>query len=182
MKYLTIDNEYDGRIHKNFKTVNEKDEILLTSALSDYFVWYNKNKHEIDVHIKTQSIEVNKKTIAEYWINNIAKTEEVLGLIESIEVLADVFAYSEKYFDKIISIKTMTENNVLHIKDYRNNKQANRIKDLFDNNSENDKVKEIMKYLSKKKIKISDLDSNQASRIIIACEKSLKSKGSHYEH
>jgi len=182
MKHIMIDNEYDGRIHKNFKAVSEREEILLTSVLSDYFVWYNKNKEIINEQIKELNLEVNSKTIAQYWLNNIAKSDEVIDLIENIEVLADIFAYTEKYLEKISALKTSPVNKVLFIKDYRNKKQADRIREIFENHSENSKVKEVMDYLNRKNLGINDLNTNQASRIIVTCEKSIYSKGGQYEH
>lgn len=182
MKHIGVENDYDGRIIKNFKTVSEKEEILLVSALSDYFLWYSEHKAKVTAEILKSGFEIDPQSILNFWIKNIVKSEEVSNLISDIQVIADAINYTEKYLDKMIFLKYGFQNAVVHSKNYRSQSQAAKIKEIFETHSKNSKVSEIVSYLRRKKIWIDNLNYDQADRIIKACEISVNLEEASYDN
>lgn len=177
MKHILIDDNYDGRIVRNFKALTESEEIDMVSNLTNYFAWFSKNSEKVLKEMDKNKENTDKKDIVEFWLENIVKPKEVEEKLKSVDVLADVFKYTEKYFEKMVFLKTEPDAPVKLIKNHRTKKQADQIEIIFRNHKENAKVNEIINYLNRKKLTVDDLNFNQAKRIIAACNKSLLENG-----
>ncbi|QUH22057.1 hypothetical protein [Alkaliphilus sp. B6464] len=167
-------NNIDRRFKISFKSLNEKQEMEISSSISDYLIWYNNNKELVNFEIKKEGQQVNMKSIIDFWNKYIGKSRNIEKYLQNISVVADVYEFAEKYNDKILMIKTETEKQVIYKNQYRTHEQADKIRIIFNKYPDNPKVQEIIDYLNRNKYDEDHLTKDYAERIINTCLAHIK--------
>lgn len=161
----------DRRIKICFQTLDEQQEILISSDLIDYMIWYNKYKDKVDAIIINSGKEVNNDSIVEFWINNIGKSAQVEEYLNDLIVIADTYDFVNNYFDTFIKLKKEPEYQVFGKVAYRTEDMANQLKEIFEKYPNNHKVKQIKMFLSRNRMDADHITTDFATKTINTCLK-----------
>ena len=161
----------DRRIKICFQTLEEQQEILISSDLIDYMIWYNKYKDKVDAIIINSGKEVNNDSIVEFWINNIGKSSQVEEYLNDLIVIADTYDFVNNYFDTFIKLKKEPEYQVFGKEAYRTEDMANQLTEIFEKYPNNYKVKQIRKFLSRNRMDADHITTDFAAKTINTCLK-----------
>lgn len=164
-----MESTVDRRVKVNFKTLNEKQENKVVSSLMDYLVWYKYNENIVNKDIEKKNKKVTDTTIVDFWMEYIAKNEEIEELLKDINVVADCYEYVKRYKNIILTLKVNPEKWVCTKGFYRTYEQATEMKKLLSELKDHPDVKEIIDYLEKHYYDEDHIPFDYADRIIKKC-------------
>lgn len=161
----------DRRIKISFHTLDERQEIIISSDLVDYIIWYNNNKNSVNEIILMSDKEINNKSIVKFWINNVGKCAQIEKFLNDHNVIIDTYNFVEKYLYKFIILKKEPERQVFSKEAFRTEEQANRLREIFEKYPSNPKVKQIKLFLLKHKMDVDHINKDFAIQSINTCLK-----------
>lgn len=166
-----MDNMEDRRIQKCFKSLNDRQEIEMTTELIDFIIWYKSNKDMVDDYIRSHGNEVNNVTLVDFWIDKIGKSKTIENYLKDINVVADTYEYVKAYKDMFLMLKDTIQKNVFFKTHYRTHEQAEQLKHIFIKYKNHPMVVEIIAYLERNGFDVDHLPKDYAIRILNKCSK-----------
>lgn len=164
-----MESTVDRRVKVNFKTLNEEQENKVISSLIDYLVWYKLNESIVNKSIEQKYKKINDTTLVNFWMEYIAKNEEIEELLKDINVVADCYEYVKRYKNIILTLKVSPEKWVCTKGFYRTYEQATEMKKLLSELKDHPDVKKIIDYLKKYCYDEDHISFKYAERIIKKC-------------
>lgn len=91
-----------GKLTNYFKTLSEKEENLLVSALMDYLYFVKTYEDIFKPYFAMLYRKYNNDTIYQYFLEHVIKNPKITHLLNNFEVLIDVREYINYYYSKSI--------------------------------------------------------------------------------
>lgn len=104
-----------------FGSLSLEQENKITQELTNYILWTSYyEKYLIDYFSsKKESLydkdnKINLKLVTEFWLQVIGKSKELKELINSVEIVQNVYEYINIYYDDLLFITKSEINNSIH--------------------------------------------------------------------
>lgn len=153
-----------------FEKLQEKDEILITREIVNFFLWANKNLNMIKEFLKKQDINlyfgdiISKKELVGFWLKYIGKSDEIEELLTDVSVIADVYEYANLYYNSTIKYPIDFEIKMVSYQKYRTKAQYSILKDILDRQDYKSRL--LLKRLKENKCDINHIDKAIALKLI----------------
>lgn len=166
-----------GKLDINSKQIfgylKEKEEILLTRELINYCFWVNNNLDWLEKHLLKKNVKLkdnngflNYSIIAEFWMQEIGKNDQIEELLKQMNVISDIYDYIEQYYNKFkyVFINSKRDFGMILKNNYRTSEQAKTLKELIKLNDK--KSQKIKNFFKKHNKDIHHIDKKNAEILI----------------